>query len=73
MQLRAQPDHLGEPVKLDELRSVVIMDDYGNPLFVAQQIKKDVVVLYKHTDPKFREAVKALGIGLHTEYVGKKQ
>jgi hypothetical protein len=69
VKVRAQPDHLGEPVDLDGMRSVVIQDSHGNPLIVAQEIEEGVTVIYTHKEPEFHRAVKALGIGLNTKYV----
>lgn len=72
MQIRAQPDHLGEPVELKGLRSLVIRDDRGNPLIVAQKLDEGVTVIYRHDEPGFIDVLKALGIGLNTRYtVGK--
>jgi len=69
VQIRAQPDNLGEPVELKGLRSLVVMDDGGNPLLVAQVLDDGITVVYRHTEPAFAKALKALGIGLHTKYV----
>jgi len=72
MQIRAQPDRLGEPVELTGLRSLVIRDDHSNPLIVAQMLGEGVTVIYRHDEPGFVEVLKALGIGLNTQYkVGK--
>ena len=72
MQIRAQPDHLGEPVTLPGLRSVVVMDDYGNPLMVVHTLETGVTVIYRHDEAGFANVLRALGIGLNTKYtVGK--
>ena len=72
MQVRAQPDRLGEPIDMKGLRSIVIRDDHGNPLIVAQTLSEGVVVIYTHKEPEFRQALQAMGIGLNTRYtVGK--
>jgi hypothetical protein len=68
VQIRAQPDHLGEPVELIGLRSLVIRDDHGNPLIVAQKLEEGVTVIYRHDEPSFVGVLKALGIGLNTRY-----
>jgi len=72
MQIRAQPDNLGEPLEVKGLRNIVIMDDYGNPLMVAQQIDTGVTAVYHHTDPGFAKVLQTFGIGLNTKYVSGK-
>jgi hypothetical protein len=69
MQVRAQPDGLSEPVELKGLRNIVILDDYGQPLLVAQEISEGVNAVYRHTDPEFRKVLSAFGIGLNVRYV----
>jgi hypothetical protein len=69
MRIRAQPDRLGEPIDLIGLRSLVIRDDRGNPLIVAQKLEEGVTVIYRHDEPGFAEVLSALGIGLNTRYI----
>ena len=68
MKLRAQPDHLGEPVELGELRSLIMFDDFDNPVIVVQKLADGVISVSKATEPEFEKVVKGLGIGLHATY-----
>jgi hypothetical protein len=71
MKVRVQTGGLAPPVELKGVRNVVIFDDCGNPLLVAQTLGKDsagTTIVYSHKDPEFRRILKLLGIGLNTQY-----
>ena len=68
MKLRAQPDHLGEPIEHGELRSLVVFDDFDNPILVVQKLADGVVAVTKATEPEFGKVMSGLGIGLHARY-----
>ncbi len=53
---------------LRNLQSVVIVDDFDNPILVAQRMRKGLVVSSKASDQDFKQMLTALGIGLNTEY-----
>lgn len=66
--MRVQPAGLDELVQCEDARSVVVYDDFGNPLLVAQKLQKGQVVVYRPGDQDFNRVIAALGIGLNTTY-----
>lgn len=68
MHVRAQPDGLMPAHVLEDVRSVVIYDQWKQPILVAQTIDDGSIVTMRPGDPKFREVLKSMGIGLNAEY-----
>jgi len=68
MKVRVQPAGLGEVVQCDDARSIVIYDDFENPLLVLQKLRKGQVVTYRPEDRDFAKVLEALGIGLNSTY-----
>lgn len=69
MQIRFQPDGLKSPRIIEDAQSVVIYDEHGNAMYIAQQIDKNTCVCEKAGQPGFEKLLKELGIGLSTKYV----
>lgn len=68
MQVRIQPSGLGEVVRCEDARSVVVLDDFENPVLVVQKLRKGQLVTYKPEDRDFAKVLEALGIGLNSTY-----
>ena len=65
MKVRTQRGNLSPAMEVDELRSIVIYDDFDNPIFIMQKLEDGQLIGYRAGDSKFLEALKALGIGLN--------
>jgi Trk K+ transport system NAD-binding subunit len=59
MQIKAQ--HMLQP-RVFDADSVVIEDNFGNPILVAVNLDKQTVICAKAGDPDFQELLKTLGI-----------
>lgn len=68
MQARLQPDKLGEILVAKELRSVVISDDFDNPIVIVQKLADGTAMLTSAKDPEFKKVANALGLGMNTSY-----
>jgi hypothetical protein len=68
MRVRVQPAGLGELVSCDDARSIVIYDDFDNPILVAQKFKRGQILTYTPGSAGFEKALTALGIGLNSTY-----
>lgn len=65
MKVRIQETGLDAPIEIDDVRSVVIYDDFNQPLFLVQKLAKGSFMVTKANDPKFQKCLTALGIGLN--------
>jgi len=65
---RCQTDGLGEPNIVEDVRSVVIYDDFDNPILIVQKLGEGQILTTRATDPEFRKIMKSLGIGLNAQY-----
>lgn len=68
MRVRAQPDGLVPAHVIEDVRNVVIYDDFKQPILVAQTIDSGSIVVLRPGDPKFREVLTQMGVGLNAEY-----
>lgn len=68
MRVRAQPDGFEPAHIVEQVRNVVIYDDFNNPILVAQTIDSGSIVVIRPSDPEFRAVMTSLGIGLNAEY-----
>lgn len=74
MKVRAHPEgFIDPPCVIENARNVVIYDDFDQPILVAQALEKGKMIIMRPGDPKFRETITSLGVGLNTEYKVVKQ
>lgn len=69
MKIRIQPKGLKSPRVIEDVQSVVVYDENGNPMYIAQQIDQNTCVHEKAGQQDFERLLKNLGIGLSTKYV----
>lgn len=65
MKVRTQGEGFHPAQEQDNLRSVVIYDDFGTPIIIVQKVEEGQIVCYRAGEDKFGEALKVLGIGLN--------
>ena len=65
MKVRVQVDNFGPVHEIENMRSLVIYDDYKRPLLVVQKLEQGSFMTTTFKDPKFRDVLKSLGIGLN--------
>jgi len=58
----AQEGLMAQPVGLDKVRTVLIKDEYGNPLILAIQQGAGHVMVVTPQDHNFNEVIEQLGI-----------
>jgi len=69
MNVRVQGEGF-EPVQvLDNVQSVVILDDHGQPVIAVQRTKENQILSIKAGDPHFDKTLEAMGIGLNARVV----
>lgn len=68
MKVRIQRRGLNPVETIEDVQSVVLLDEHSNPVYVAQQHDKDVIIAEKAGTTSFEKLLKVLGIGLNTEY-----
>lgn len=68
MKIRIQRRGLHPTETIEEVQSAVITDNYGNPLYIAQQLEEGTIIAEKAGSIGFDKLLKALGIGLNTTY-----
>lgn len=65
MKARIQESGLAPASEITDVRSIVIYDDYEQPIILVQKLEDDTIFQIKAGDVKFRECLAALGIGLN--------
>jgi hypothetical protein len=65
MRVRAQGQDLSPARELAELSSVVVYDDYDQPILIVQKLEDGAALVSRCTDPDFNKLASALGIGLN--------
>ena len=67
MKIRVHKDGIlaSLPEELEDVGSVVIYDDFEQPILVVQKIADGTIYSSKASDPEFPGALRALGIGLN--------
>jgi hypothetical protein len=65
VKVRVQPDGLGEAETTDHLRSVVIYDDFDQPVLVAQKLDTGQILVSRCGEADFNRVLRSLGIGLN--------
>lgn len=68
MKVRLQEEGLAPATEHLDMRSVVVYDDFDNPILLVQKYETGRVLVYNGRDPEFALALKTLGIGLNTTY-----
>ena len=68
VKIRIQKPGLVQSEIIEDLRNVVILDDFGNPLFIAQQHDANTIISAKASDRGFEKLLNTLGIGLNKTY-----
>lgn len=53
-----------DPVTHKGVTSVVVVDDFGNPIWALQTLSGGAIFIASARDAKFKEIVSALGLGL---------
>lgn len=69
MKVRIQPKGLKSPRMIDDVQSIVVYDEHGNPMYISQQIDQNTCVHEKAGHSDFERLLKNLGIGLNTKYI----
>lgn len=64
MKVRVQLKGLKAPHTDCDVQSVVVYDEFDNPILVAQQIDPSTIVAEKAGQVGFMELLKSIGIGL---------
>ena len=65
MVIRIQPTGLKNPQAIENVQSIVVYDEQGNPVYVAQQVTGDTIVQEKIGGPGFEKLLNSMGIGLN--------
>jgi hypothetical protein len=55
------------PQEVEDLRSVVIYDDFHTPIIIVQKMDEGQIITYRAGDSNFAKALNALGIGLNAK------
>lgn len=50
------------PVEISDIRTVLVRDGHGNPVFLAIQQTEDTIWAVTPDDPKFKDLIEQLGI-----------
>ena len=58
-----------DPVTHKGVTSIVVVDDFGNPIWALQTISGGAIFIASAKDAKFKEIVSALGYGLRVPEV----
>ena len=65
MKVRVQPAGLCEPLVVNNARTLVLYDDFDQPITVATVLDGGGVAVSTAKDPNFRQVLSSLGIGLN--------
>jgi hypothetical protein len=68
MKARLQEEGLGAAQEIDDLRTIVIYDDFDNPIMAVQKFEQGKIVVTKASEPDFQKVMSALCIGLNATY-----
>jgi len=67
MQVRMTLDGLDIQI-VPKVRTVVVMDDHGNPLYIGQQLNESTCIHEKAGAQGFQKLVEATGVKLKSAY-----
>jgi hypothetical protein len=65
MRVRVQDAGLSPARELEDVSSLVLYDDFDQPILVVQRLERGSVIVSRCTDPDFKRLVSALGVGLN--------
>lgn len=68
MKVRLQPDGLEPAQEREQLRTVVVYDDFEQPILVVQKLAEGQILTVQAKDPNFKKILDGLGIGLNAAY-----
>ena len=68
MKVRLQAGQLGEALTVPNAQSIVIYDDFNQPILLVQKLAEGRIMSTKATDANFASLLKAMGIGLNAHY-----
>lgn len=68
MKVRLQEEGLVPAREVDRLRTVVIFDDFEQPVLVVQKLGEGQILTTQAHDPNFKKILTSLGIGLNAVY-----
>ena len=69
MRVRVQPDGLRSAQVVENAQTVVIYDDFDQPILAVQRTEKGQILSVKAGDSDFKKTLDALGIGLNARVV----
>lgn len=58
-----------EPVIVDDARTVVVNDDFNQPIVVIQMLAQGKYLVSKAGDSDFQKILRSSGLNLNTKYV----
>jgi hypothetical protein len=64
MRLRLQPDRLESAQEVDDLRTAVVYDDYGQPILVVQHLEPGRIIVTNCHEAAFLKVLDSLGLEL---------
>lgn len=68
MHVRVQPAGLGSAQRVEDVRSIVIYDDFDNPILVAKKLETGQIIASGiHEGAEFKRLLDSLGIGLNSK------
>ena len=68
MRMRAQPSGLKAAMELEDLQSIVVYDDFDNPILVIKKLETGQILSSGiHEGADFKKLLDSLGIGLNAK------
>jgi hypothetical protein len=65
MRVRVQDAGLSPARELEDVSSVIVYDDFDQPILVVQKLERGAVIVSRCTDPDFGRLLASLGVGLN--------
>ena len=69
MKVRMQGSGFGPATESQDIRSVVVYDDYDQPVFALQRTGEGQIVSVSAGEPGFDKMLRAMGIGLNAQVI----
>lgn len=68
MDVRVQPSGLESAQKMEDVQSIIVYDDFGNPILVVKKIDTGQIISSGiHEGAEFSRLLDSLGIGLNAK------